>query len=830
MKTLDEINRLIASTEAELAELESSRSKLLSRVAELQREKAALFQSPGAQDVNYKPIVTNQSTQEEKIVLFRSLFRGREDIYPRRFESLKTGRQGYQPACRNEWVRGICEKPKIRCEDCGHREFLPITDQVICNHLQGFDLQDRAGRDFTIGVYPMLPDETCWFLAADFDKVSWQGDARAFLETCSLLSVPAAIERSRSGNGGHVWIFFAEPAPAAQVRQMGTFLLSQTMERRPEIGLDSYDRFFPSQDTLPRGGFGNLIALPLQKKPRENGNSVFVDEHFVPYTDQWTFLSTLRRMTRAEVQAVVSHAEKQDEFLGIRLPVTDEDSDHPWAAPPSRKHKEPPVIGPLPECLDLVIGNQIYIPKAELTPPLQNRLIRLAAFQNPDFYQAQGMRLSTYGKPRIISCCDDFPKHLGMPRGCIDELTALFESLQIKTNLTDERFAGTRLDVQFQGALRSEQQQAADSLLQHETGVLAASTAFGKTVVAAYLIAQRQVNTLVIVHRRQLLDQWVQALSQFLGISPKDIGQFGGGKHKPNGNLDVAMIQSLIQKGVVSDIVGNYGYLIVDECHHISAVSFEQVVRQSKAKYLTGLSATVTRKDGHQSIIFMQCGPVRYKVNDRDQANKRPFDHKVIVRPTKFMLPSHLQNIAAQSIQEVYTWLEKDNDRNQMIVSDVVAAVQANRFPVLLTERREHLETLVELLAKRVAHIFVMKGGMGKKQRKLLADQIASLPADQSRVILATGRYLGEGFDDERLDTLFLALPISWRGTLTQYAGRLHRLNAAKKEVVIYDYVDFEVPVLARMHGKRRASYKVLGYEIELPQDNKTVQLTLVDL
>jgi superfamily II DNA or RNA helicase len=825
MKSSDEINHLIASTKSELAELESRRSDLLAHLAELQNEKVAQLQHG-----NSRPAVNNQSTQGDKIALFRNLFRGREDIYPRRFESLKTGKKGYQPVCRNEWVRGVCGKPKTHCEDCQQREFIPFTNTVIRNHLQGFDPQESSKRDFTIGVYPMLPDETCWFLAADFDKVSWQDDARAFLETCSTFNVPAALERSRSGNGGHVWMFFTEPVPVAQARQMGTFLLSQTMVHRPEIGLDSYDRFFPSQDTLPRGGFGNLIALPLQKKPRENGNSIFVNEHFIAYEDQWAFLTSLRRMTRAEVQAVVSHAEKQDEFLGIRLPVTDEDSDHPWAAPPSRKHKEPPRIGPLPECLDLVIGNQIYIPKAELTPPLQNRLIRLAAFQNPDFYQAQGMRLSTYGKPRIISCCDDFPKHLGMPRGCIDELTALLESLQIKTNLTDERFAGTRLDVQFQGALRSEQQQAADSLLQHETGVLAASTAFGKTVVAAYLIVQRQVNTLVIVHRRQLLDQWVQALSQFLGISPKDIGQFGGGKHKPNGNLDVAMIQSLIQKGVVSDIVGNYGYLIVDECHHISAVSFEQVVRQSKAKYLTGLSATVTRKDGHQPIIFMQCGPVRYKVNDRDQANKRPFDHKVIVRPTKFQLPSHLQNIAAQSIQEVYTWLEKDNDRNQMIVSDVVAAVQANRFPVLLTERREHLETLVELLAKRVAHIFVMKGGMGKKQRKLLADQIASLPADQSRVILATGRYLGEGFDDERLDTLFLALPISWRGTLTQYAGRLHRLNAAKKEVVIYDYVDFEVPVLARMHGKRRASYKVLGYEIELPQDNKTVQLTLVDL
>jgi superfamily II DNA or RNA helicase len=290
------------------------------------------------------------------------------------------------------------------------------------------------------------------------------------------------------------------------------------------------------------------------------------------------------------------------------------------------------------------------------------------------------------------------------------------------------------------------------------------------------------------------------------------------------------MIQSLIQKGVVSDIVGNYGYLIVDECHHISAVSFEQVVRQSKAKYLTGLSATVTRKDGHQPIIFMQCGPLRYKVNDRDQAGKRPFDHKVIVRQTKFQLPPHLKNIATQSIQEVYSALEKDDDRNHMIVEDVVAAVQENRFPVLLTERREHLETLAEFLNTRVAHVFVMKGGMGKKQRQELKDQISNLPADQSRVILATGRYLGEGFDDDRLDTLFLVLPISWRGTLTQYAGRLHRLNAAKKEVIIYDYVDFQVPVLARMYSKRRTGYKAIGYEIELPQDNKTVQLTLENL
>ena len=297
------------------------------------------------------------------------------------------------------------------------------------------------------------------------------------------------------------------------------------------------------------------------------------------------------------------------------------------------------IIGPLPERLDLVLGNQIYVPKADLSPSLRNRLIRLAAFQNPEFYQAQAMRLSTFGKPRIISCCEDYAKHLGLPRGCLDELLDLLKTHQVKAQIDDQRLAGSPIAVAFHGTLRAEQQQAADALLRHDTGVLAASTAFGKTVVGAYLIAQRKVNTLVIVHRRQLLDQWVAALGQFLGLAPQEIGQIGGGKHKPTGRIDVAMIQSLSQDGVVDDIVGNYGHVIVDECHHVSAVSFERVVGQCKARYVTGLSATVARKDGHQPIIFMQCGPIRHRVDDRRQAETRPFDHKVVVRYTRFCLP-----------------------------------------------------------------------------------------------------------------------------------------------------------------------------------------------
>jgi superfamily II DNA or RNA helicase len=831
VRNLDEINQKLAETEHELSKLNVRRDELLGKLAELQREKAAFLNNEETLQPAGLPPVTDQSSPEAKIALFRSLFRGRGDLYARRFESRRTGKTGYQPVCGNEWVSEICHKPKGRCDDCAHRDFLPITDDVVRNHLLGHDRQDRSRRDFTMGVYPMLLDETCWFLAVDLDKAAWQEDAKAFWETCRVSGVPVALERSRSGNGGHFWFFFSEPVPATLARQMGALLLTRTMERRPEIGLDSYDRFFPSQDTLPRGGFGNLIALPLQKTPRENGNSVFLDVALVPYPDQWAFLSSLRRMHCQEVETFVGEAAKQDGLLGIRLPVTDEHDDQPWAAPPSRRGKGPPVVGPLPEQMEVVLGNQVYVPKAELTPSLRNCLIRLAAFQNPEFYQAQAMRLTTFGKPRIISCCEDFPKHLGLPRGCLDELLDLLQSLKVEVNLVDERFGGVPMGVEFRGALRPEQQQAADALLQQETGVLSAATAFGKTVVAAYLIAQRKVNTLVVVHRRQLLDQWIKALSRFLGISSDEIGQIGGGKRNPTAKIDVAMIQSLYRKDVVDDIVGKYGYVIVDECHHISAVSFEQVVRQSKARYVTGLSATVVRKDGHHPIIWMQCGPVRYRVDARRQAEKRPFDHKVIVRPTSFRLPSHLEAAATYSIQEVYSLLSADDERNHLIVQDVAAAAQARRFPVLLTERREHVEVLANLLAPYIQNVIVMRGGMGKRQRQQLAEQIASLPPAQSRVIVATGRYLGEGFDNDQLDTLFLALPISWRGTLTQYAGRLHRLNEAKKEVIIYDYVDENVPVLARMHARRRAGYKAIGYKIDL-LDNKeqAKQLTLQNL
>jgi superfamily II DNA or RNA helicase/very-short-patch-repair endonuclease len=759
--------------------------------------------------------VNQRSPAQAKIGLFRSLFHGREDVYSRRFESRKTGRAGYSPVCANEWVWGICEKPRIKCCECPHQRFLPVTDEVIRWHLSG---QDDQGRDFVMGVYPMLLDETCFFLAGDFDKATWQDDAAAFLETCRQMNVPAALERSRSGHGAHIWLFFDEAIPASVARKLGAHILTETMECRPDIGLDSYDRFFPNQDTLPQGGFGNLIALPLQKRPRKLGHTVFLDERFAPFPDQWEFLSSVRKISRREVEERVREAEAKGHVIGVRLASEgDEAEATPWLAPPSRRRREASVPGPLPKTLELILGNQIYIPKDALPPALLNRLLRKAAFQNPEFYKAQAMRFPTYDKPRIISCAEDHPDHLGLPRGCLDDLLQTLSDLNIESAVRDQRNAGQPLNATFRGELRPEQGVAAQAMLAHDTGVLAASTAFGKTVVAAWLIAQRGVNTLVLVHRRQLQQQWIERLSNFLGMPVRAIGRIGGGRKKPTGLLDVAVIQSLVRKGVVDDLVGNYGHLIVDECHHLSAQSFEQVAREAKAKFVTGLSATVTRKDGHHPIIFMQCGPVRYRVNSKQRAAAHPFAHTVMVRPTGFrpLRPAN-PNVRVQ-FHELYEELIAEGERNRLICQDVIQSLGEGRSPLVLTERSEHLDTLAKQLAPRVQHLVVLRGGMSKKELDALPACLAAIPASEARVLLATGRYVGEGFDDARLDTLFLTLPVSWHGTIAQYVGRLHRLYDGKREVRVYDYADLNVPMLARMFDRRCHGYEAIGYTIQLP-------------
>ncbi len=806
----------IARIRARLTSLEDERLRLEGKLSELQRQPAQFAFFDGRALSANQPALTAASATFDKVALFRRLFVGRSDVFPIRWENRKTGKAGYAPACANEWVKGVCGKPQVKCGECPHQAFIPVSDEMIERHLRGGDNRRPSANDFVAGVYPLLLDETCWFLAADFDKETWAADASAMIDTCIAKGIPAALERSRSGNGGHVWIFFAEAIPAHVARQLGAAIITETMERRPEIGFASYDRFFPSQDTMPIGGFGNLIALPLQRRAREHGNSVFVDKEFRPYDDQWAFLSSLPRLSLDAISQIVVDAEMRGRVLGVRMPVEDEHADEPWRMSPSRRREPGPIDAPLPGKVGVVIADQIYIDRTGLPPAMTTRLIRLAAFQNPEFYRAQAMRLPTFGKPRIISCAELHPRHVGLPRGCLDEILELIRTHGAQVVVEDLRTAGTPLStsLQFQGVLRGPQVKAFAALSPHDCGVLAATTAFGKTVVAAALIANRACNTLVLVHRRELMVQWVERLRTFLNIDPKEIGIIGGGRRKPTGLIDIALIQSLVRHGEVSDLVASYGHLIVDECHHLSATSFELVTRRAKARFVLGLSATVARKDGHHPIIFMQCGPVRHRVDARTQAAQGGVTHRARHRSTGFQLPTALAALDRPAMPAIYAALAQDEARNDLIFDDVLKALEAKRSPVVLTERRDHLENLRSRFSRFVRNLVVLQGGMSAVKRKASEDALR-ISDDQERLILATGRYIGEGFDDARLDTLFLTMPISWKGTLAQYVGRLHRQHDGKADVLVVDYVDELVPVLARMAIKRRAGYRALGYRIE---------------
>jgi superfamily II DNA or RNA helicase len=804
-----------------LRDLEQEQQKLVGRLRELELAKT----QPPPVAAPAVAAVTNSSPATYKIALFRRLFGGRTDVFPARWDNPKTGRSGYAPACANEWVPGVCGKPQVKCGDCPNKAFIPVTPNVIECHLRGEDRvrPNGRGKDFVAGVYPLLFDDTCGFLAVDFDDENWSTDAQAFIAACRECEVPAALERSRSGNGGHVWLFFSEPVAASEARRLGTLLLTRTMNRRPEIGFKSYDRLFPSQDTMPSGGFGNLIALPLQRHARENGNSMFVDDDLRPHDDQWAYLSLQRRLTSSDVSSVIAkiEAEMPGGATGVRLPVDDENADEPWKMPPSRRGPAQSPKEPMPAQVDVVLGDQVYVDRSGLPSSMVAQFVRVAAFQNPEFYRAQAMRLPTFGKPRIISCAELHPRHVGLPRGCLDEAIELLKLNGATAQFKDERNAGRPLDLKFLGTLHDIQAAAVAAIEPHDYGVLAATTAFGKTVVGARMIAARGVNTLVLVHRRQLVDQWRERLQTFLSVKDGDIGTIGGGKRRPTGRIDIALIQSLVRTqsarlrhdGEVSDLVADYGHLIVDECHHLSAVSFELVARRTKARYVLGLSATVARKDGHHPIIFMQCGPVRYRVDAKSQAATRSFSHKARLRETGFQNRPDQEAPGPSQMTALYAALAQDEKRNDLIVDDVLLSLEAGRRPVILTERREHLEHLRTRLEKFTRNLVVLYGGMNATERRM-ADECLKRPDTEERLVLATGRYLGEGFDDASLDTLFLTMPISWKGTLAQYVGRLHREHHAKREVVVYDYVDSGVPMLARMALKRQSGYRSLGYEV----------------
>ncbi len=742
------------------------------------------------------------TTSHAKIALFRSFFRGRTDVYATRWEQRKAGRSGYALACANEWTPGLCEKPRVKCGECPNQAFRPVSDATLHAHLVG---------DEVVGVYPLLENDTCWLLAVDFDKTSWSEDVAAFAETSQPLGLVPLVERSRSGNGAHAWFFFANPVSAMRARQMGTFLLTETMARRHELSMSSYDRLFPNQDTLPRGGYGNLIALPLQGKARKRGNTVFVDSAGGVLPDQWRALADAPRISSEMIDEIVADADHQGSIVGVRAAAVDDGEEPPPWQPPSRGRLRATLGSALPRSVRGVLAQQLYVEKAELPSPLLNEIKRIAAFQNPEFYKRQAMRLSTALTPRIVSCAADHVKYVSIPRGCIEDLRTLLSELEIGLDLDDQRQEGAEVDLAFDGQLTTIQLDAVGALLKHEYGVLVAPPGSGKTVMAIAVLAARKRSTLILTHRKPLLEQWVAQLSVFLGIEQKRVGRLGAGKARLNGVLDIAMLQSLARSEQASELVRSYGQVVVDECHHLPAVTFERVLAACPARFVTGLTATPYRRDGHQPIIEMQCGRTRFSLSPRAKDSALPFKQRLILRKTRFK--TALDN--GESIQRLYGEVAEDVDRNSIILDDVISALEEGRSPVLLTERRDHLEHLTNKLRPFARHVVSLHGGMKPGARREASRMLGELPDDEERLVIATGRYIGEGFDDRRLDTLFLAMPVSWKGTLVQYAGRLHRVHAGKTEVRIYDYVDEHVPVLRRMFVRRMRGYEAIGYRAD---------------
>lgn len=705
------------------------------------------------------PRVSVLSTNE-KVALFRRLFRGRDDVWALRWESKTSGKSGYSPACANEWQLGICGKPRIKCGDCAHRQLIPVSDLVIYHHL---------ACTHTAGMYPLLEDDSCYFLAVDFDEAEWQKDASAFMRSCDELGVPAALEISRSRQGAHVWIFFASRVSAREARRLGTAIISYTCSRTRQLRLGSYDRLFPNQDTMPKGGFGNLIALPLQKRPRELGGSVFVDMNLQPYPDQWAFLVSVIPMNVQDIEPTILRATGSIHPLDVNF-INEEDLGTPWEEKKSSGNRLNIAVT---EPLIITLANQIYFEKAQLPQALVNRLIRLTAFPNPEFYKAQAMRMSVWNKPRVIGCAENYPQHIALPRGCLDSALSFLRYNNIAAELIDKRFAGTECNAVFTGNLRAEQEEAVSALLRYDTGVLCAPTAFGKTVTAAAVIARRKVNTLILVHRTELLKQWQERLAVFLQVGDS-IGIIGGGKHKPCGNIDIAVVQSISRHGEVEPLVRNYGQIIVDECHHIGAVSFSAILKETNARYLLGLTATPIRRDGLHPIIFMYCGAIRHTA-----ARPKESLHNLEVLTRSRFTSGHLPSDAR--IQDIFREIALDHDRTVAIAEEAMKAFGQGRKVLVLTERTDHLDDIASVMNTLKLSPFVLHSRLSKKKRTMLISGLNALPPDSPRILLSTGRLIGEGFDHPPLDTLILAMPVSWKGTLQQYAGRLHREHTGKR-------------------------------------------------
>lgn len=734
---------------------------------------------------------------QEKISIYAAYFKGRDDVYPYlSIDKTNPDKKYYIPACINEWKQGVCNKTMGKpCRSCQYRENKPLTMDVIKRHIYN---------NQTIGIYPMLDDETCYFLAFDFDdkkdEDNIKEDVLAFISVCDKYGVPISIEKSRSGKGIHVWVFFDDRIKALTARKLGSLLLSKTMEIRDNLKIDSFDRMFPNQDFLPKGGYGNLIALPFQTEPAKYGNTIFIDRNFIPIKKQFEYLKHVVKLSKEDV------FEKIKILSSETIDVSHQDLNIKEEVKNKKKNNFK-----FPQKINIILDDMIYIDKADLNAGIKNSFRRLAIFANPEFYKKQRMRMSVYNIPMVIDCSKEDEKYLKIPRGTYEYLCDLCNDQNVKIKVVDKRNCGDKIDIKFNGKLSEEQELSLYKMLEYDTGILHAPTVFGKTVICCRMIAEKKVNTLIITHTLQLLKQWKDRLSEFLDIN--EVGQIGGGKNILTNKIDVASIKTIWNNGKFNDIVKNYGMIIIDECHHLAAFTYESAVNTVNAKYVYGVTATPDRENGHTPIIKMQCGDIRYEVDFKK------FNKELNIPMKVFVKNSHLsfvdKNITDYTINEINNFIVKDVVRNDKIIEDVKNQFKKGKNILVLTERIEHMEYFGEKLSKLTNNIFLYHGGLGNKiLRKYdeLKEEIAL--NNDNKIIVATDSYIGEGFDDSSLDVLFLTMPISGITKVTQYTGRLHRKNKDKKEILVYDYVDDNFRQTRNMFEKRKKTYEKLGYEI----------------